>query len=181
MSINSTHEGTRVYDSHHSARAYEEMCFLVEKYVPSSKNQQTIGDRKDTTPELPASEEGSLAIPGATGEIRSPIPEAETVASAGSTEESKPPDLESEPVPLAEITERLENSSLVISVGDTGLGLSSPKLTSDKSVIGKSGLEPDARNTGETRSVLATGTEGAEAEAVPARIEQTYQPPGSFH
>lgn len=57
------------------------MCFLVEKYVPSSKNEHTVGDGGFETPKLSPSEEGKLAIPEVTERVQSPVLEAATTAS----------------------------------------------------------------------------------------------------
>lgn len=57
------------------------MCFLVEKYVPSSKKERTVGDGGGETPKLSPSEEGNLAIPEVTERVQSLVLEAATTAS----------------------------------------------------------------------------------------------------
>lgn len=123
------------------------MCFLVEKYAPSSKVQPTVGDEGNTTPKvppLPLSEEDTLPTLGAMEKVESPTFTARTKAN---TEESKDLGVESEPAPVTAFTEKHKNPTLEDSSRDIDTGLSSLNLTSVEPAIGKFGLGPDVPST----------------------------------
>ena len=157
------------------------MYFLVEKYVPSSKNQHTVGNRGDKTPKLPPSGEGTLPIAEATEKVDSPILEAETMASTGAAEELKHLSLEREPGPPTGVTERPKYPSLEDGLGDAETSLSGLKLASDEPNMRGRGLEPGIQIAGQTGSISIMETDGTEAKAVSSHIEHAYEPPGSVH
>ncbi|KAM0795496.1 hypothetical protein BDR22DRAFT_976950 [Usnea florida] len=129
------------------------MCFLVEKYAPSSKVQYT----EETLPNL-----------GAVEKVESFFLTAGTNIDREAAEESKNLGVEPEPSPVTGIAERPENPLLADISGDTDTGLSNLKITPEESAVAKLGSGSDVPSTETPSSALIADVE---AEVGPRHVD----------
>ena len=163
--------GTQILRLTKGVRVYEEICFLVGKYAPSSKVQHAVVDEGNTTPKLPPlalTEEETLPKLGSTNKAESSILRAETIADTGASEETKNLGVQSEPAPVTGIAEKLENPTLEDISGNNDTDLSSLKLTHDEPAIDKLALGLDVPSTETPNSAPITDSE---AGVVPAHVD----------
>ena len=84
------------------------MCFLVEKYAPSSK-KNTVDTAGFSTPKPPPTPASATAVTGTTERVKTPTLNDDAVYA---TDQAQMPNLEAETTATAEIVQQPESSSL---------------------------------------------------------------------